>query len=76
MKFTLVKLTTMKGVRDHINKMRDLKTRLRAIEVEKPESFLVHFILNTLTPLYGSFKIFYNTHKDKWTIDELLTICD
>ncbi|RVW64097.1 hypothetical protein CK203_051128 [Vitis vinifera] len=39
------------------------------------ESFLVHFILNTLPPQYGPFKISYNTHKDKWSINELMTMC-
>ncbi|KAL4383566.1 hypothetical protein GQ457_15G010160 [Hibiscus cannabinus] len=32
MKFTSLKLTTVKGVRDHINKMRDLAARLKALE--------------------------------------------
>ncbi|KAK5846827.1 hypothetical protein PVK06_003126 [Gossypium arboreum] len=76
MKFTSMKLTIVKGVRDHINKMRDLVARLRALKVEMSKSFLVHFILNTLPPQYGSFKITYNIHKDKWSIDELLTMCD
>ncbi|KAL4376734.1 hypothetical protein GQ457_02G021410 [Hibiscus cannabinus] len=76
MKFTSLKLTTVKGVRDHINKMRDLAARLKALEVEMSNSFLVHYILNTLPPQYGPFKISYNTHKDKWSIDELLTMCD
>ncbi|KAL4354134.1 hypothetical protein GQ457_06G003750 [Hibiscus cannabinus] len=76
MKFTSLKLTTVKGVRDHINKMRDLAARLKALEVEMSDSFLVHYILNTLPPQYGSFKISYNTHKDKWYVDELLTMCD
>ena len=40
-----------------------------------PESFLVHFILNTLLPEYGLFKISYNTRKDKWSINELMTMC-
>ncbi|RVW76356.1 Retrovirus-related Pol polyprotein from transposon TNT 1-94 [Vitis vinifera] len=39
------------------------------------ESFLVHFILNTLSPQYRPFKISYNTHKDKWSINELMTMC-
>ncbi|KAL4340139.1 hypothetical protein GQ457_08G024220 [Hibiscus cannabinus] len=76
MKFTSLKLTTVKGVRDHINKMQDLAARLKALEVEMSDSFLVHYILNTLPPQYGPFKISYNTHKDKWSIDELLTMCD
>ena len=39
------------------------------------DSFLVHFILNTLPHQYGPFKISYNTHKDKWSINELMTMC-
>jgi len=35
----------------------------------------VHFILNTLLHEYGPFKISYNTHKDKWSINELITMC-
>ncbi|KAL4325263.1 hypothetical protein GQ457_11G002710 [Hibiscus cannabinus] len=76
MKFTSLKLTTVKGVRDHTNKMRDLAARLKALEVEMSDSFLVHYILNTLPSQYGPFKISYNTYKDKWSIDELLTMCD
>ncbi|KAH1063949.1 hypothetical protein J1N35_028936, partial [Gossypium stocksii] len=76
LKLTSIKLTTVKGVHDHINKIRDLATRLRALEVEMSESFLVHFILKTLPPQNGSFKISYNIHKDKWYIGELLIMCD
>ena len=39
------------------------------------DSFLVHFILNTLLQQYRPFKISYNTDKDKWSINELLTMC-
>ena len=39
------------------------------------EPFLVHYILNTLLQQYGPFKISYNTYKDKWSINKLLTIC-
>ncbi|RVW28514.1 Retrovirus-related Pol polyprotein from transposon TNT 1-94 [Vitis vinifera] len=48
---------------------------IEKLEVEMSESFLVHFILNTLLPRYGPFKISYNTHKDKWSINELMTMC-
>ncbi|KAL6329388.1 hypothetical protein AAG906_017702 [Vitis piasezkii] len=63
--FTSLKLTGVKGVREHIMEMRDILTQLKKLEVEMFESFLVHFILNTLPPQYGPFKISYNTHKDK-----------
>ena len=40
-----------------------------------PDSFLVYYILNTLPQQYGPFKISSKTHKDKWSINELLTMC-
>ena len=36
---------------------------------------MVHYILNTLPSQNGPFKISYNTHKDKWSINELMTMC-
>ncbi|CBI31012.3 unnamed protein product, partial [Vitis vinifera] len=75
MKFTSLKLTAIKGVREHIMEMRDIVAQLKKLEVKMSESFLVHFILNTLPPQYGPFKISYNTHKDKWSINELMTMC-
>ncbi|RVW72883.1 hypothetical protein CK203_057191 [Vitis vinifera] len=53
----------------------DIVAQLKKLEVEMSEFFLVHFILNTLLPQYGPFKISYNTHKDKWFINELMTMC-
>ena len=39
------------------------------------KSFHVHCILNTLSKEYEPFKISYNLHKDKWSINELMTMC-
>ena len=49
--------------------------KLKTLEVEMSETFLVHYILNTLPSAYRPFKISYNTHKDKWSINELLNMC-
>ena len=64
-----------KSVREHIMEMRDIAALLKSLKVEIPESFLVHFILNSLSSEYGPFKISYNTHKETWSINELLTMC-
>ena len=53
------------GVRENIMKMRDIAAPLKSLKVEISKSFLVHFILNSLPTEYSSFKIFYNTHKEK-----------
>jgi len=75
MKFSSLQLTSVKGVHEYIMKMRDISAQLKKLEVDMSESFLVHFILNTLPHEYGSFKISYNTHKDKWSINELMAMC-
>ncbi|PKI78356.1 hypothetical protein CRG98_001299 [Punica granatum] len=64
-----------KGVRAHITEMRDLTAQLKTLKIDIFEPFLVHFILNSLPTEYGPFKISYNTHKEEWSIIELLTMC-
>ena len=75
MKFSSIRITSVRGVREHIMQMRDITAQLKKLRIDMSESFLVHFILNTLPNQYGPFKISYNTHKDKWSINELMTMC-
>jgi hypothetical protein len=75
MKFSSLRLISVRGVREHIMQMRDNVAQLKKLEVEMSKSFLVHYILNTLPHQYGPFKISYNTHKEKWSINELMTMC-
>jgi len=75
MKFSSLKLTSVRGVREHIMKMRDIAAQLKNLEVGISESFLVYYILNTLPQEYAPFKISYNTHNTKWSINELMTMC-
>ncbi|KAG8378577.1 hypothetical protein BUALT_Bualt07G0000100 [Buddleja alternifolia] len=75
MRFSTSKLTNVRGVREHIMQMRDIAAQLKTLEVEMFETFLVHYILNTLPQQYGPFKISYNAHKNKWYINELMTMC-
>ncbi|EOY03584.1 Uncharacterized protein TCM_018693 [Theobroma cacao] len=73
-KFTSMKLTGVKGVCEHIMQMRDINAQLKSLKMEISYDFLVHFVLNSLPSQYNAFRISYNTHKDKWSINELLTI--
>ncbi|KAL0416364.1 UNVERIFIED_CONTAM: Copia protein [Sesamum latifolium] len=75
MRFTSQKHTGLNGVREHIMQMRDIVAQLKSLEVDMSESVLVHYILNTLSSQYAPFKISYNTHKDKWSINKLMTMC-
>ena len=49
--------------------------QLKKLEIDILESFIVHFILNTLLHQSSPFKISYNTHKDKGSINELMIMC-
>ena len=40
----------------------------------KSDSFLVDYILCILPHQYAPFNISYNTHKDKWSVNEILTM--
>ena len=73
--FSTLRLIGVRGVRDHIMRMMDIVAQFKNLEVAMSESFLVHYILCTLPPQYGPFKISYNTNKEKWSISELLTMC-
>ena len=45
-----LRLTRVRGVRDHIMRMMDIAAQLKSLEVAMSESFLVHYILCTLPP--------------------------
>lgn len=56
-------------------KIRAIVAQSKSLKIKRFETFLVPLILNSLRSQYGPFKISYNTHKEKWSISELLTIC-
>ena len=74
-KMCSMKFDGTKGVCKHIMEIRDIAAQFKSLEIEMFESFLVHFILNSLPSEYEPFNISYNTHKEKWSINELLTMC-
>ena len=49
MKFSSLRLTNVKGVHEHIMKMRDIATQLKTREVDMSNTFMVHYFLNNPT---------------------------
>ncbi|XP_028057285.1 uncharacterized protein LOC114261242 [Camellia sinensis] len=74
-KLSGMKHNNSRSVREHIMEMRDIAARLKSLEIEISESLLINFIFNSLPVEYGAFQISYNTQKEKWPINELLTMC-
>ncbi|XP_076892993.1 uncharacterized protein LOC143544895 [Bidens hawaiensis] len=76
----ILKLVTTKydgrsGIRGHIMMMNDMAHKLKGLDMEINDVFLVHFIMTSLPPAYEAFKINYNTLKDKWSMSELIAMC-
>ncbi|XP_042488220.1 uncharacterized protein LOC122068429 [Macadamia integrifolia] len=63
------------GIGDHISEMESICAQLKPFELIMNEGCLVQIILTSLPPRFGTFKIHYNTNKDKWTLNELQSIC-
>ncbi|XP_019156983.1 PREDICTED: uncharacterized protein LOC109153583 [Ipomoea nil] len=75
MKLIIMRLSTVKGTRKHIMQLRDIAAQLKMLKIIHSDAFVVHFALNTLSQEYSVFKISYNTHKEEWSINELITMC-
>lgn len=76
----MAELTTMKydgdtGIQEHILNMADKAAKLGTLGMKVEEPFLVQFILNSLPPKFGPFKIHYNTQKENWNMNELSSMC-
>jgi len=71
---TTMKFDGTRGMHEHILKMTNLTSKLKALGMNVDEFFLVQFILNSLPPQYGLFQIHYNTIKDKWNVNELASM--
>jgi gag-polypeptide of LTR copia-type len=62
-------------IREHIMMMNDIATKLKGMDIIISERFLVHFIMTSLLTQFSPFKINYNTHKEKWKMSEIITMC-
>ncbi|KAH1229830.1 hypothetical protein HKD37_10G028959 [Glycine soja] len=55
--------------------MSNLTSKPKALKIELGEELLVHLVLISFTVHFGQFKVSYNTHKDKWSINEFISHC-
>ncbi|GJV90358.1 hypothetical protein Tco_1538171 [Tanacetum coccineum] len=75
LKMLTTKYDEVSGVHEHIMMMSDMANKLKGMDMEISEGFLVHFIMTSLPMQFGPFKINYNTQKEKWKISELIAMC-
>ncbi|XP_076936957.1 uncharacterized protein LOC143604327 [Bidens hawaiensis] len=75
LKMVTTKYDGKSGIRGHIMMMNDMAHKLKGLDMEISDGFLVHFIMTSLPAAYEVFKINYKTQKDKWTMSELIAMC-
>ncbi|KAD3640949.1 hypothetical protein E3N88_30172 [Mikania micrantha] len=75
MKLVSTKYDGVSGIREHIMMMNDMARKLKGLDMEISDGFLVHFIMTSLPASYEAFKINYNTQKEKWLMNELIAMC-
>ncbi|SPT15948.1 unnamed protein product [Triticum aestivum] len=75
MKMLTTKYDGKSGVREHIMTVNDMATKLKGMDMEISEGFLVRFIMTSLPMEYGPFKINYNTQKEKCSTSEITCMC-
>jgi len=63
------------SLREHIMKKCHMASKLKSMEMEISDGFLVHFIMSSLPQEFSPFVINYNSMKIKWGIDELIAMC-
>ena len=75
LKLLTTKYDGVSGIREHILRMNDMAQKLKGLDMEISDGFLVHFIMTSLPASYETFKVNYNTQKDKWKMSELIAMC-
>ncbi|VFQ75379.1 unnamed protein product [Cuscuta campestris] len=75
LKMVTTKYDGKSGIREHIMMMNDMARKLKGLDMEISEGFLVHFIMTSLPASFEAFKVNYNTQKVKWSMNELIAMC-
>ncbi|XP_068650173.1 uncharacterized protein [Aristolochia californica] len=60
-------------IREYIMEMSHLASKLKSFKMEFSEELLVHLVLISLPAHFGQFKVSYNTQKEKWSLNELIS---
>ena len=74
-KFVNMRYDGTGGVREYFLKMVTIATRLSELQCLVADTFLVNHALNSLPSHFDALKTSYNTQKENWDINTLISIC-
>jgi hypothetical protein len=64
------------GVREHILKMSNMASKLKPMNMELNDEFIVHLVMSSLPKEFEAFEINYNSQPKSWGIEKLIAMCD
>ena len=63
------------NIREYIMEMSHIVSKLKTLKIQLVEDVLVHLVLNSFSAHFNQFKVSYNCHKEKWSLNELISFC-
>ena len=70
-----MKYTNKENIREYIIEMSNIVGKLKALKLKLSDDLLVHLVLISVSAQFSQFIVSYNTQKDKWTLNELISHC-
>ena len=62
-------------IRDHIMGMSALNSKLKPMDLDLKEEFLVHLVFASLPKEFATFIVNYNSQPEKWNMEKATTMC-
>jgi hypothetical protein len=63
------------GVQEHILKMSNMTSKLKTMDMELKDEFLVHLVTSSLPKEFEAFEINYNSQPENLGIEKLIAMC-
>ena len=70
-----MKFKGKENIREYIIEMSHIASKLKALTLELSKDLLVHLILIFLLSQFSKFQVNYNCQKEKWSLNEFISLC-
>jgi hypothetical protein len=68
------KYSSSRGVREHVQKMSNMTSKLKTMDMWLKDEFLVHLVISSLPKEFEAFEINYNSQSENWGIEKRIAM--